>query len=56
MTNIYNYIFNTTYAPDNIIAISAYDKAVAYKGTPYNSTVVADDMKVGYWILSFYKL
>lgn len=56
MTNIYNYIFNTTYAPDNIMAISAYDKAVSYKGTPYNSSVVADDMKAGYWILSFYKL
>lgn len=56
MTNIYNYIFNTTYAPDNIMAISVYDKAVNYKGTPYNSTIVADDMKAGYWVLSFFKL
>lgn len=56
MTSIYNYIFNTTYTPDNIMAISVYDKPVSYKGTPYNSTIVADDMKVGYWILSFFKL
>lgn len=56
MTGIYNYIFNTTYTPDNLMAISNYDKAVSYKGTPYNSTLIADDMKAGYWILSFFKL
>lgn len=56
MTRIYNYIFNTNYAPDNIMAISTYDKAVSYKGKPYNSAIVADDMKAGYWILSFFKL
>lgn len=56
ITGIYNYIFNTTYTPDNLMAISVYDKAVSYNGTPYNSTIVADDMKAGYWVLSFFKL
>lgn len=56
MTGIYNYIFNTTYTPDKIMAISVYDKAIGYKGTPYNSSIVADDMKAGYWILSFFRL
>jgi hypothetical protein len=56
ITNIYNYLFNASYTPDNIMAISVYDKALSYKGVPYNSSIVADDMKVGYWILSFFKL
>lgn len=56
MTKIYNYIFNTAYSSDNIMAISVYDKAVSYRGTPYTSSIVADDMKAGYWILSFFRL
>lgn len=55
MTGIYNYIFNTTYTADNLMAISVYDKAVSYNGTTYTSTIVADDMKAGYWVLSFFK-
>lgn len=56
MANIYNYLFNTTHTPEKILAISRYDKAVSYNGHPFNSTLVADDYKPGYWILSFYKL
>lgn len=56
MANIYNYIFNTTHTPENILAISRYDKAISYNGQPYNSTLIADDFKAGYWVLSFYKL
>lgn len=56
ITNIYNYIFNSNYTPDKIMAISRYDKPVSYKGASYNSSIVADDMKVGYWILSFFRL
>lgn len=56
MTNIYNYIFSTSYTPEKIMAISRFDKAISYKGKSYNSTVVSDDFKAGYWILSFFKL
>lgn len=56
MTNIYNYIFSSSYTPEKIMAISRFDKAVSYKGKSYNSTVVSDDFKAGYWILSFFKL
>lgn len=56
ITGIYNYIFNTTHTPDNIMAISRYDKAVAFNGMPINSTLVSDNYKYGYWTLSFYKL
>jgi|GEM_PF-6867801 len=56
MTSIYNYIYNTNYTPDKIMAISRYDKAISYNGQPYNSTIVSDDYKAGYWILSFFRL
>jgi len=56
MTNIYNYIFNETHTPEKIMAISTYDKAVGYKGASYNSSLIADDYKAGYWTLSFFAL
>lgn len=56
MTSIYNYLFNTSHTPDKIMTISRYDKAVTFGGAPINSTLIADDYKAGYWILSFYKL
>lgn len=56
MTDIYNYIFMTGHTPEKVMTISRYDKAVTFNGTPINSTLVADDFKAGYWILSFYKL
>lgn len=56
MTNIYNYIFNETHTPEKLMAISTYDKAIGYKGSTYNSSLVADDFKAGYWILSFFSL
>lgn len=56
MTNIYNYIYNTTHNSDKLLAISRHEKAVSYNGTAYNSSLVADDYKPGYWILRFWKL
>lgn len=56
ITDIYNYIFTTSFTPEKIMAISRYDKPVSYKGQSFNSTVVSDDFKAGYWTLSFYKL
>ena len=56
MTKIYNYLFNEAHSPDKIIAISAYNKAVNYKGDTYDTRLQADDFKAGYWILSFYSL
>ena len=56
MTKIYNHIFGTAHTPDKIMAVSRYEKPVGYHGTVYNSILVADDYKPGYWILRFYKL
>ena len=56
MTKIYNYLFSESHTPDKIIAISAYNKAVNYKGATYDTRLQADDFKAGYWILSFYSL
>lgn len=56
MTSIYNYIFNSTYTPEKIMAISRYDKPVSYNGKTFNSTIVSDEYKAGYWILSFFEL
>lgn len=56
MTKVYNYIFNTTFTPDKIIAISRNEKAIGYHGTAYNSTLVADDYRPGYWVLTFFRL
>lgn len=56
MTKIYNYIFNETHTPDKLIAISAYDKPISYKTGTYNSTLIADDFKAGYWTLSFFRM
>lgn len=56
MTNIYNYIYNTSHNADKLLAISRYQKAVSYNGTAYNSSLVADDYQPGYWILRFWKL
>lgn len=56
MAKIYNYIFNETHTPDNIIAVSAYEKPINYKTGTYNSSIIADDFKAGYWILSFFRL
>ncbi len=56
MTSIYNHIYNTAFTPEKIMAISRYDKPISYNGQPYNSTIVSDDYKAGYWILSFFKL
>lgn len=56
LTAAYNFIFNTNHTPDKIMAISRYEKTVSYNGTPYTSTLVSDDYKPGYWILTFYRL
>lgn len=56
ITLIYNYIFNSTHHADNIMAISLHEKPVGFKGKSFNSTIVADDYKPGYWILSFFNL
>lgn len=56
ITGIYNHIFMSTHSPDNVMAISKYDKAVTFRGTPINSTLVSDNYKIGYWTLSFFKL
>lgn len=56
ITKIYNYLFNTAHTPDKIMVISNKDKAVSYNGSAFNSTLVADDYKPGYWIITFYKI
>ena len=56
VTEIYNYLFNTGYTPDKIMAISNKDKLVSYNGSTFSSSVVADDFKPGYWIITFYKM
>lgn len=54
MTKIYNYIFNESHTPDKLMAISNYDKPISYKDGTYNSSIVSDDYKAGYWTLSFF--
>lgn len=56
MTKIYTYLFNEVYTPEKLMAVSMNDKAINYKGTVYNSRIIVDDYKPGYWILSFFKL
>ncbi len=56
ITKVYNYLFNTGHTPDNIMAISNKDKMVSYNGTTFSTSVVADDFKPGYWIITFYKM
>lgn len=56
MTKIYNYIFNTNHTPDKVMAVSRYEKAISYHGQAYNSILLADDYKPGFWILRFYRL
>lgn len=56
MANIYNYLFNTNHSPDKIMAISRYDKDIAYNGTAYICSIIADDYKPGYWVLTIYRL
>lgn len=56
MANIYNYLFNTNHTPEKIMAISRYEKEVSYNGTTYTCTVMSDEYKPGYWVLTIYRL
>ena len=56
MAKVYNYLFGTDHSAEKIMAISRYDKDIAYNGTAYTCTIIADDYKPGYWVLTIYRL
>lgn len=53
ITYVYNFIFNTNYSPDRVMAEATLGSELQYRGRKYQFTLQADDYNPGYWVMTF---
>lgn len=55
IVKIYNYLFNTSIAPDQVYAISTVGSEITYGGRTHQMILEPDDYSPGYWTMIFIK-
>ena len=55
IVKIYNYLFNTSIAPDQVYAISTVGSDITYGGRTHQMILEPDDYSPGYWTMTFVK-
>jgi mRNA deadenylase 3'-5' endonuclease subunit Ccr4 len=53
ITRIYNYLFNTNIAPDQMYAVSTVGSDISYLGKTHQLILEPDDYSPGYWAITF---
>ncbi len=52
ITYMYNYLFNTNYSPDRIMAEATVGADLVYRGKKYLFVLQPDDYNPGYWVMT----
>lgn len=53
ITYIYNFIFNTNFSPDRVMAEATFGSELQYRGKKYQFILQPDDYNPGYWVMTF---